>query len=198
MDWWIESAWQSPDPDRQHGRKELYSFFDRALLSSAPGSHGILFLPFSEAPQEPGGLSGGGFVGLELASTRADMSRAVLEGCTFEVRWFLDDLGLKRHARRGALDLGGATGSPVWPQILADVTGVPIVLARYPNWAALGAAILAGWGVGVYPSLEEGIERLQPPVQRIVPDPSLARLYGDRLALYQRTAHKLTGVEHRL
>jgi xylulokinase len=198
VDWWIEGAWQSPDPGRQYTRKELYPLFDKALLSSVPGSHGVLFLPFTEAPQEPGGLGGGGFVGLELASTRADMSRAVLEGCAFEVRWFLDDLGSRGMREEELWISGGATGSPVWPQILADVTGVPIVLARYPNWAALGAAILAGWGIGVYPSLEEGIERLQPPVQRILPDLSLAELYAGRLALYQRTARKLTGAEHRL
>jgi L-xylulokinase len=107
------------------------------------------------------------------------------------VRWALDEL---RSAGIPVNELwlaGGASRSPVWPQILADVSGVPIVVADYTSWAALGAAALAAWGIRAFPTLEESINRLQPAVRRLGPDPSLAGLYANRLVSYQRIARAI-------
>ena len=119
------------------------------------------------------------------------MSRAILEGTAFEVRWALDNLRTAGMPVEELWLAGGATRSPVWPQILADVGGVPIVLADYANWAALGAAVLAGWGVGAFPTLADGIARLQPPVRPLQPDVSLAGLYADGLHAYQGAVYAL-------
>ena len=83
-----------------------------------------------------------------------------------------------------------------WPQILADITGAPIVLADYANWAALGGAALAGWGSGVFPSLEEAIRRLQPTVRRVLPNPGLSELYSCRTAA-TAAARAVTGAQGR-
>lgn len=195
VDWWLEHDWQSPDPARVMGRSELYRLLDAALTTSQPGSQGLLFLPLSGPSQLPGGRHEGGFHGLTLAHTRADMSRAILEGCAFEVRWALGNLNAAGLPVAELWIAGGAARSPVWPQILADVTGVPIVLADYPSWAALGAAALAGWGVGAFPSLAAGVARLQPPVRRLQPDPVHASLYADRFAAYRRTAVALASAD---
>ena len=53
------------------------------------------------------------------------------------------------------------------------------------RWAA---AALAGWGAGAFPTLEEGVARLQPPVRRLAPDPALGPLYAERYAAYRRLA----------
>jgi xylulokinase len=126
--------------------------------------------------------------GLQLAHTRSDMARAILEGCAFEVRWALDQLRGSGLPTSELWIAGGASASPVWPQILADISGVPIVLADYANWAALGGAALAGWGAGAFPTLEEAITRLQPPVRRLLPDATLGELYTERYAAYRRLA----------
>ena len=159
-----------------------------ALAESAPGSHGLLFTPLSGPSQLPGAAPGGTLAGLQLAHTRADMARAILEGCAFEVRWALDQLRGSGLPTTELWIAGGASASPVWPQILADISGVPIVLADYANWAALGGAALAGWGAGAFPTLEEGIARLQPPVRRLQPDAALGELYSERYAAYRRLA----------
>lgn len=192
IDWWLEQAWQSPDSTRPFARRELYSFLDNALLASTPGSRGLHFMPLS-GPSQAAGRPQGAFIGLTLAHTRGDMSRAILEGTAFEVRWALDNL---RSAGMPVEELwiaGGATRSPVWPQILADVSGVPIVLADYANWAALGAAVLAGWGVGAFPTLADGVARLQPPVRPLQPDASRAGLYAEGLGAYQGAVNALAG-----
>ncbi len=161
------------------------------MRSSPPGSHGLLFLSLSGPSQVPNAAPGGGFAGLELVHTHADMSRAVLEGCAFEVRWALDELRSSGIPVEELWLAGGANRSPVWPQILADVAGVPIRVAGDTDWAALGGAILAGWGIGAFSTLEEGIARFQPPAQRLEPNPDLANLYADRLDAYQRASQAL-------
>jgi sugar (pentulose or hexulose) kinase len=146
----------------------------------------LLFLSLSGASQVVNAIPGGGFVGMELNHTHADMSRAILEGCAYEVRWALDGL---RSAGIPVDELwlaGGANRSPVWPQILTNITGVPLAIAANTDWAAVGGAILAGWGIGAYPTLGEGIARFRPAAQRILPDPSLEELYAERMASYRR------------
>jgi sugar (pentulose or hexulose) kinase len=89
---------------------------------------------------------------------------------------------------------GGANRSPVWPQILADVCGVPLQVAGYADWAALGVAMLAGWGIQAFANLQDGIARLQPQIQRLEPNPALSELYLQRLDVYQRVSRAVNGV----
>lgn len=165
VEWWLDQCWQSPDPARPLDRGQLFRLFDAALAASAPGSRGLHFLPLE-------GPGGGVFAGLSLAHTRADMSRAILEGVAFEVRGAVESLQAAGMPVDELWIAGGAAKSPVWPQILADVSGVPIVLADYPSWAAL-----AGWGAGAFPTLAAAVARLQPPTRRLEPDPALAPTY---------------------
>jgi xylulokinase len=192
VDWWMQQAWQPADPAQAQPIKELYGHLDAALNESAPGSQGLLFTPLGGPSQMSGAPPGGAFAGLQLVHTRADMARAILEGCAFEVRWALDQLSNSGLATTELWIAGGASASPVWPQILADITRVPIVLADYANWAALGGAALAGWGVGAFQTLEEAVRRLQPPIRRLAPDASLASLYRSRYEAYRRVATALT------
>ena len=194
VDWWLAQAWQSPDPAEHQETKALYRYLDAALAGedSTAGSHGLLFLPLSGPSQVAHGKPGGAFVGLQLLHSRADMARAILEGCAYEVRWALEQLGASGLPVTELWVSGGATSSPAWPHILADVAGAPIVLADYANWAALGAAALAGWGVGAFPTLEAGIARLQPPVRRLPPDPTRAGVYAGGFAAYKQSALALT------
>lgn len=184
VDWWLRQSIQGSE--EVQSLRSLYPELNESVRQSPPGSRGLLFLSLSGASQVANAVPGGGFVGMELTHTHADMSRAILEGCAYEVRWALDGL---RSAGVPVDELwlaGGANQSPVWPQILADVTGVPLMIAANTDWAALGGVILAGWGVGAYPNLEEGIARFRPAAQRLQPDPSLKELYAERLASYRR------------
>jgi L-xylulokinase len=86
---------------------------------------------------------------------------------------------------------GGATRSPVWPGILAAVTGVPLTLAEYAHWSALGAAILAGVGAGVFETVEAGQARFQKSVRHLAPDEALRPIYDERFAAYQQLSQIL-------
>ena len=187
LDWWLHQLWPGEqDPGIS------YQFLNEAARKSPPGSRGLLFLSLSGPSQIPNARPNGGFVGMELAHTRDDMCRAVLEGCAFEVGWALAELRASGIPVEELWLAGGANRSPVWPQILADVAGMPIRIASEVDWAALGAAVLAGWGAGAFPSLEEGIARVQPPARQLEPDPSRAEFYAARLAVYQRLSRAVS------
>jgi xylulokinase len=191
VEWWLRENLQSVAPGSPIDRAELFSHFDDLIRHSPPGSNGLLFLPLGGGAQVAGSRPGGGFIGLRLDHTRADMARAVLEGVAFEVRWALD---IVRQAGLPAEQVwlsGGASQSPVWPQILADVTGLPFTLTDYGHWPALGAAVLAGAGVGLFDTLAEGIARLQPPGRQVIPAETHQPIYGERFAAYQRLSQLL-------
>ncbi len=188
IDWWLRQGLGAADAPEGPDVSTLYPALNAAVSASQPGSRGLLFLSMNGPSQIAAAVPGGGFVGLELAHTRADMSRAILEGCAFEVRWALDELRAAGVPIEELWLAGGANRSPVWPQILTDVCGVPVQVAGDADWAALGAAALAGWGVGAFPDLATAITCLQPEHQRLTPNADLRALYAERLAAYQRVA----------
>ena len=76
---------------------------------------------------------------------------------------------------------GGAAKSPLWSQIVADVTGKPVTVPVVKESTALGAAILAGVGVGLYGSLGEAVKRTVKWEQTFRPNPAHKTVYD---ALY--------------
>ncbi len=117
-----------------------------ALLNAVPaGSDGLLFRPQlapSQAAGMPAGLRGG-MEGLRLSHTPAHLLRAVLEGLSLELARYLALLnGGGIPVRRLAL-CGGAAGSAVTPQLVADAVGLPVSCVAEPEMSAFGAAVIA-------------------------------------------------------
>ena len=86
--------------------------------------------------------------------------RAILENTALLVKGHMDLV----HEATGNMPsevifAGGAAKSPLWSQILADVLGMPVKVPLVKEATALGAAILAGYGAGLYKSIEEGAAR---------------------------------------
>ena len=122
----------------------------------APGSEGLLFLPYltGERTPHPDPLARGAFVGLTVRHTKAHMTRSVLEGVAFGLR---DSFELMRNAGLGQIDqvrvAGGGARSPLWRQILADVFNTELVTVNTTEGAAYGAALLAAVGAGIWPDV---------------------------------------------
>lgn len=183
MEWWLGEHWVGLGHNAD--RRAAYAALNASLIESAPGCKGLLFAPLDGSSQATA-RTPGGFRGLRLDHTRADMARAILESAAFEVRWALENL---RAAGMPTDDLwvaGGATQSPVWPQILADVTGAPIAITDYAYWSALGGAMLAGVGVGLFASYQAAVAALQKPVRTLTPNSAFGALYAERFAAYQQ------------
>ncbi len=191
IEWWLNQNLQSVVPETALTRVELYTHLNNILSQSQPGCNKLLFLPPGWGAQLSATASGGGFIGLRLDHSRADMGRAILEGIAFELRWALENIQQAGLPVEQLWIVGGATQSPVWPQILADVSGASLLLTRYAHWPALGAAILAGVGAGIFDTLEAGIARFQKSPRQIAPDESYVQLYSERFTAYKQVAQCL-------
>ena len=132
-----------------------------ALLDEAaavpPGSEGLVFLPYLTGERTPHAdpHAQGAFIGLTPRHTRGHLTRAVLEGVSFGLRdnfRLLEEVGLP--SPRQVRISGGGAQSPLWRQMLADVLGVELVSVQTAEGAALGAALLAGVGAGLWPTVE--------------------------------------------
>ena len=105
--------------------------------------------------------------------------RAILENTALIVKGHIQLVKeATGHEPESLIFAGGAAKSPLWSQILADVTGKPVRVPVVKEATALGAAILAGCGVGIYKSVEEGVERTVKWVREFLPDESLRPVYG--------------------
>ena len=102
------------------------------------------------ATPRPDAHARGGFVGLSLGHTKGHLVRAVLEGVVFDLRHSLDcfaEIGLPIDELR----IGeGGSHSEVWRQIQADILGRDVVRIATDDLSAVGAALLAGVGGGLY------------------------------------------------
>jgi xylulokinase len=160
-----------------------------------PGSDGLFWTPylFGERTPHLNATARAAFVGITASTTRAHFVRAVLEGVAFSLKdtfTLFAELGIPVTAIR--LGGGGARG-PLWRQIQADVYGHPVDLLEAEEGGAFGAALLAGTGIGVWPSVEAACEATIRIAQTIQPKSAEAMqgAYAEYIKIYP--ALKLIG-----
>lgn len=190
LTWLLDQCWPAADADGSQTRADRFALLNAALQKTALGSDGLVFLPLTGGHRAATEIEQGAFLGLRLDHNRVDMARAVLEGVAYEVRWALEQIRGADIPVHALWMIGGATRSPLWPQIIADVTHLPVTLPASKDWPAVGAAILAGVGVGVFDSLENGQRRFRGERQHIAPDPAHAPIYDQHFARYQQIAQR--------
>jgi xylulokinase len=136
-----------------------------------PASDGLLWAPylFGERTPHLDPNARAAFVGITASTTAAHFVRAVLEGVAFSLKdtfTLFSELGIRYNRIR--LGGGGARG-PLWRQIQADVYNHPVELLEAEEGGAFGAALLAGTGIGAWPSVEAACEATIRPAQTIHP-----------------------------
>jgi xylulokinase len=105
--------------------------------------------------------------------------RAIVEGVTFALRDSIEIMkGLGARMEQVRLIAGGAK-SPFWRQAVADIFGLQIAIPKNTEGAAMGAAILAGVGVGVFGDFFETTERILPIASSVDPDPKQHEQYNE-------------------
>lgn len=180
---WLRDGVVAP-PDGLAGDQAPPSFDALTKLAAtvAPGSGDVLFTPWLAGERSPvdDRNARGGFHNLSLATTRAHLARAVLEGVAYNNRWLYEAV---EHFARRRLDsvrvIGGGVSSDLWCQIHADVLDRAVERVTAPLTANLrGAALFAGVALG-----EVRLEELGELVEvdaRFEPDSRDRRVY-DRL-----------------
>ncbi len=157
-----------------------------------PAADDPLFHPFLYGARD-GALYRAGFHGVAGWHREGHLLRALHEGVVFEHRRHIDRLRGAGLAVERAVLTGGGARSALWPQMFADVLGIPISVAAAGETGALGAAIGAGIGIGLLADFEEGIERMTLPLRNHVPDAAMAAHYARRFETYCALIEALRG-----
>ena len=154
-------------------------------LNSVPaGCNGLIYHPYISPSGERAPFYSPGaraqFSGLNETTTALEMTRAVYEGVAFSIKDCLQGHGPERLFLAG----GGARG-PFWVQIIANCTGLPILISSEEELCARGSALMAGAAAGQYKDLEHAISHLNKP-ERIEPDPAQIIIYDELFEKYSQ------------
>lgn len=160
--WLRDTLCQSEVTRGQAINQDPFTLMEEHVVKSPPGANGTVFLPYLSGAGYPTWESSfaGSFHGIRFNTTRSDMVRSVMEGITLESKDMyesLKDSGVKIDV---LTIIGGATKSPTWRQMIADMFKTNVRTLQNPDATLLGAVILAGYGAGTYHSLSEGVERI--------------------------------------
>ena len=178
--WWRDQFGPLEMAAERDGAGDAYDLLCKEAESLIPGSDGVVFLPCLQGAMAPewNGAARGAFFGLTLAHTRAHLTRAILEGSAFALRDILEAMrGAGLEVRRLTIVGGGAKG-PLWRQIKADVTGLPVRVPTSVETTATGAAILAAVGSNVHATVADAVEAFvafRP--EEHAPDPAATEAY---------------------
>ncbi|MGQ9493766.1 MAG: xylulokinase [Anaerolineae bacterium] len=148
-----------------------------------PGSNGLLFLPhfIGAVGAHPDSDYSGCILGLRHGTGRAHVFRSILEAIAYEMRWGLEVLAEFSSLAPRLRMIGGATRSPIWPQIVADATGLEVVIPQQTECAMLGAAKLALEAIGIHEA-----ESSTPIARCYQPDAQAHSIYNEYYALYRQ------------
>jgi len=155
--WLRDALCQEEIEEAKRGGLDPYELMTHTAAQAPVGSEGLLFLPYlaGERTPYPDPTARGVFFGLTLRHRKAHLIRAVLEGVTYGMR---DSLELIKAIDVPVTQIrasGGGGRSALWRQIQADVFGMDVVTINVEEGPALGVALLAGVGTGLYASVEE-------------------------------------------
>lgn len=127
----------------------------------------------------------GAFVGMSMSTSRADLTRAVLEGVAFAVR---DSVEIARSLGvdvASSTVCGGGAKSRLWLQMLADILGIELVLPTTEQGPGYGGAMLASVAAGAYPSVAACAGAIVGERERIAPNAALAGEYERRYQIWR-------------
>ena len=181
--------------------ENVYALMDQVVEQVEPGAGSLMFTPWMYGERCPVAdvHVRSTFLNLSADHTREHMLRAVYEGVAFNLRWMVELTSDLYGFRLPTLRIigGGAQGAP-WMQILADVTGKRVETVANPLEAgAVGAALVAAVGLGLYPdflSLKEAVR-----VARVFePNPASAEVYDALFDIYKQVYRALRGVYRQL
>jgi ribulose kinase len=200
IQWLVEHFGAEAASQAKSRGQDVYAYLDGLAETVPPGSEGLLVLDYFQGNRTPykDPLARGTVIGLTLKHGLPHLYRAVVEGICFGTRQILEDMAAHGFTLERIYAGGGGAKSRLWTQIQADILGRPIHLPRDKETMALGAAIWAGIGAGVFRSYEDAIGRMVHIERAVTPAPgrrevydTLYRQYVDLYPAVRGTMHKL-------
>lgn len=186
----------------QESGRNVYDLLDEQIDQVPTGAKGLLMLPYFASATSPrwNPEARGTLLGLTFAHDRACIARACMEGITMEQKDILTNMRENGIGIGKVRIIGGATKSPVWNQIQADMYRLPCETLQVEDAAVMGAAIMAGKAVGIFRDVAQGVQRMVKVKDRYEPIPGHAQLYDEMYEIYCAAYQGLTehGVFHKI
>jgi L-xylulokinase len=152
-----------------------------------------IYHPFLYGAQQDGNARAG-FYGIGGWHTEAHLVRALFEGVVFEHKRHLDVLRGAGAKIDSAVLSGGGSRSSIWPQIFSDTLNLPVTVAQSQETGALGAAIAAGTGVGIFADYAAGVAAMTAPARDYSPNVENGKHYQKRADLFAQLARAMAPI----
>lgn len=180
--WFAETFGRRESASGAAGALDPFDALTEEAETAERGAQGLVYLPYLAGERSPiwDPFARGVFCGLTLRHRRAEIIRSILEGAGFAVRHNLEILEREVGQPIAALPIaGGGAKSRLWCQIIADITGRPLLRVGLMEAEAGGAAVLAGAGGGILTDIREAARGWLHVADEVTPAPD--REHYDRL-----------------
>ena len=187
LKWFKDQVCQDYVAQAQAVGCDVYDLINKDVAEIGPGSSRLVYLPYLMGERTPhlDPDCRGVFFGLSAIHTRKHLLRAVMEGVSYSLcdcNEILKEMGVEVTQMMAC---GGGGKSPVWRQMLADLYNCTVKTVEMDEGPALGAAILAGVGCGIYPDVETACSRIIREKSSTEPVKEEAEVYAGYHRIYQ-------------
>ncbi len=199
LDWYLERFGGDLRERAVHTGGNVYDLLLAGAEQADARADGLIWLPnVRGTPTDP--AVRGAFLGIRDSHTGGDFVRAILEGICYEVRARIDQFERLFDADvQRVVAVGGASRSPFWSQLRADVTGRTVEVLDTEEAASLGGAMLAGIAAGIYADYDTAVRQVYRVQRRFAPDPRRREQYDECYRrVYRLCAAALRGVDAEL
>ncbi|MEI6132239.1 MAG: xylulokinase [Bacillota bacterium] len=193
LKWFRDNFCQDEIREAAQANIEPYVLLNKLASASKPGSDGLIYLPYLMGERTPhlDADARGVFFGLSARHEKKDLIRAIMEGVVFSLKdclEIIDGMGVDVSEVRAS---GGGGKSALWRQMQSDVFGKEITTINSSEGPALGVALLAGVGTGVYGSVSQACDATINVVTRQKPDDTLNLDYSKYYKIYKNLYQSL-------
>jgi xylulokinase len=193
LKWFRDNLAENYKAKAQAAGRDVYELINEAVAQVPIGSRRLLYLPYLMGERTPhlDPLCRGVFFGLAAIHTKEDMLRAVMEGVSYSLAdcyGVLKEMGVTIQEMMAC---GGGGKSAVWRQMLADMYGCEVKTIQAQEGPALGVAILAGVGAGMFKDVPSACHQFITLKTTCAPRPEAQAYYKRGHELYQKLYRQL-------
>ncbi len=201
LEWYRKTLGFDAEMQQEEDWGEICRRISSRMLDTRPGAGGALYLPYISSAGCPvnDDKAMGAFVGLSTTTRKEDLFRAVIEGVNYQ---FLDIVSAMQSGLATEFNhiivAGGVAQNEFLVQNKADMLGKPVEVASNTDATPLGAAMLAGVGVGLYESIDQACEMVKGTTKTYSPNRALTAEYKELYTLFRELYPALKPLSHKL
>lgn len=177
---WFKENFCGKEAALAHARGvDTYTILNELAAQVPIGSEGLIVLDYWQGNRTPyiDPEARGIMRGFSLKHTTGHVFRAIMEGIAYGSEHIFRTFRTNGFVVQEMVMAGGPTQSPLWVQIHSDVSNLPITLTQVPDAPALGSAILAAVGAGLYPDVQTAANAMVHVTRRIEPKADAHQAY---------------------